>query len=185
MKKLALAALTLLILTASPAPASELDGRWLHIRVEEHEGDEEFVSVNLPLSVVEAILPTIETDEFSHGKVFLDHDELDGIDLRTLLEAVRDTPDAEFVTVRSRDETVRVAKEKGFMVVLAEESDGEKVRVRIPMAVVDAAIAGSDNELDLLAALRVLADYAEGDLVLVESDDTTVRIWIDSSDVGD
>jgi hypothetical protein len=33
--------------------------------------------------------------------------------------------------------------------------------------------------------LRVLADYSDGDLVTVESDDTSVRIWIDSSDVGD
>jgi hypothetical protein len=184
MKKLALAAIALLILTASAATASELEGRWLHIRIQEHDGDEEFVSVNLPLSVVEAILPTIETDEFSHGKVFLDHDELDGIELRAMLEAVRDTPDAEFVTVRSRDEEVRVAKESGYLVVLAQE-DGEKVRVRMPMAVVDAAIAGSENEIDLLAALRVLADYSDGDLVTVESDDTSVRIWIDSSDVGD
>jgi hypothetical protein len=185
MKKIALAAAALILLAALPAAAGELDGRWLHIRVQEHDGDEEYVAINIPLQLVEAILPTIETDEFSRGKVILDDDELEGVDLRAMLEAVRDTPDAEFITVRSRDENVRVAKESGFLVVLAEDSDFERVRVRMPLDAVEAMVGGSGDEIDLLAGLRVLADRADSDLVTVESTDSSVRIWIDSSDSGE
>ena len=54
----------------------------------------------------------------------------------------------------------------------------------MPLEVVDAMVAGKDGELDLLAALEALADY-DGDLVTVESEDSFVRIWIDSTDSGE
>jgi hypothetical protein len=77
-----------------------------------------------------------------------------------------------------------VAKENGFLVVHADEEDGEKVRVTMPLEVVDAMLSGDSDELDLIAALDALASYNGGDLVTVESEDSHVRIWIDSSDSG-
>ena len=38
---------------------------------------------------------------------------------------------------------------------------------------------GRNDEIDLIAALDALTDHADGDLVTVESDDSSVRIWID------
>jgi hypothetical protein len=182
MKRIAIAGLAVLLAFTTVSFAG-LEGRWLHVRVEE-PGEDGEVLVNLPLSAVETILPTIEAEEFHGGRIILDDDELEGIDLRSMLEALKDTPDAEFVTVRSRDESVRVAKEHGLLVVLAEESDGEKVRVTIPLAVVQAMLGAGENELDLIAGLHALAEYDGGDLVTVQSEDTTVRVWIDSSETG-
>jgi hypothetical protein len=173
----------LLCSTASVALAG-LEGRWFHVRVEEHGEDGEYVNINLPLQLVESLLPTIETDEFSHGKITIDDADLEGIDLRAALTALRDTPDGEFVTVRSKDESVRVAKENGLLVIHAEEADDERVRVQMPLEVVDAMLATGENELDLLAGLYALADYDGGDLITVQSDDSYVRIWIDSSEDG-
>jgi hypothetical protein len=161
-----------------------LEDRWLHVRVQEDGPEGERVSVNIPLQLVEAILPTIETDELRDGKILWDESDVEGIDLKAALMALQDAPDADFVTVKSREESVRVAKEKGFLVISADEDDGEKVRVRMPLDVVDAMVAGEGDELDLLAALEALAEY-DGDLVTVESEDSLVRIWIDSSDSGD
>lgn len=177
-----LAGLILLLLTGVAAGGEQ---RWLHVRVVEDGRDGETVSVNIPLTLVEAILPTIHTDELQHGKVRLDDAELEGIDLREVLRALRDAPDADFITVKSEDETVRVAKEDGFLVVRADERRGDRVRVTVPLEVVDAMLGADADEIDLLAGLRALADYDGGDLVTVESDDTHVRVWIDSSDSGE
>lgn len=174
------AAIVGLACTMSLAHAGD---RWLHVRVDE---DGQQVKINVPLQLVESVLPLIEAEQLHGGKLRWEHEELGELDLKEILAALRDTPDAKFVTVHGPDESVQVAKEKGYLVVRAEERDaGEKIRVRVPMAVVEALLGGEDGELDLVAALRVLADYEGEDLVRVESDDSTVRIWIDSSDTGE
>lgn len=169
-----------LVLTCGATLANE---RWLHVRVHESGPDGESVHVNIPLSLVEAILPTIEVDELRGGRVVID-DDLEGIDLRELFQAVKDAPDANFVTVQGRDENVRVAKQAGFLMVDVDEQRGDRVRVRMPLEVVDAMLVDSSDELDLLAGLRALADY-DGDIVTVEGDDENVRIWIDSNESGE
>lgn len=180
-----LTSLCLALLLSVPALAEDL---WLHVKVEESGRHGERVEVNIPLSVVESVLPHIAIDELQHGKLHVDAEELEGIDLREILEALRDTPDTDFVTVRSEDESVRVAKENDYIVIHVEDRSGrdtEKVRVRMPLAVVEALVSGGPNELDLLAALRVLGEFQGEELVRVEADDgSTVRVWIDSSNAG-
>jgi len=171
------------LLTMSATVAAD---KWLHVHVEEAGG--ETVNVNIPLSIVESMLPHIAVDELQNGKLQIDagHD-LDGIDLRELAKALRDAPDADFVTVESNDESVRVSKEGDFLVVHANERgerSNERVRVRLPLAVVD-ALAGEDpNELDLIAALEALGEYEGESLVEVDSSDSSVRVWIDTSETG-
>ena len=160
------------------------EDRWLHVRVEEGGSSPEKVSVNIPLQMVEAVLPLIEAEGFSGGKVHWrhwDHGQHDGFDLRAVLDALNESPDTNFVTVQSDGESVRVAKESGFIIVSVDEDD-DKIRVRLPLDVVD-ALLGDGDEIDLVAGLRRLGDYG-GDLVTVTSDDESVRIWIDSSDSG-
>jgi hypothetical protein len=172
-----------LLLALGAATALAAGERWLHIRVEDGGSRGEQVNINVPISMVSALLPMIEAEGFRGGKVRLDahwnDDDLHGIDLREVVRALRDAPDAEFVTVRSDDEHVRVAKESGFVRIDVDESGGDKVRVVIPMTVVEALIGDDPNELDVMAAIEALADYNGGDLVTVESDDERVRIWID------
>lgn len=177
---------TLLVtLVTAASGLAHADDRWLHVRVEEQGRSDASVNVNIPISLIEAFLPTIETDEFDGGIIRLDDVDFDGIDLHAALEALRDAPDAEFVTVQSDDETVRVVKENGFLLVNADERHGDRVRVRMPLAVVDAMVSADGRSINLLAGLRALSDFDGGDLVTVESKDETVRIWIDSSSTGD
>ncbi len=174
--------LALMLCLATGTALAGADAHWLHVRVEE-AGDGEKVNVNIPLSVVMAILPAIETDEFRGGRIDLGHGEIDDIDLHAVLKAFKDSPDADFVTIEGRDESVRVSKERGFLLVNVD-GDNDRVRVRLPLDVVDALLSGGNEELDLVAALDALADHGGGDLVTVESDDESIRVWIDTNSGG-
>jgi len=158
--------------------------RWLHVRVQGHDSRGENVNVNIPLSMVESLLPMIQTDEFRGGRIRFDRGDLDGIDLRAALAALKDAPDADFVTIKSDDESVRVAKENEFLLVHVDsDDDNDKVRVRMPLDVVEAMLSGGSDEIDILAGLQRLAEF-DGDLITVESDDATVHVWIDNRNDG-
>ena len=181
-RALAVVAVAVLFSLSSAAAAE----KWLHVRVEENGLRGEKVSVNVPLDLVERMLPLISIDELQHGKLDLD-DELAGLNLRELAAALRDAPDADFVTVQSEDEDVRVSKEGEFIVVRVQERDRhstQNVRIRMPLAVVDALVGGSPRELDLVAALQALGEHSDDALVDVESDEGSVRVWIDSNESG-
>ncbi len=178
-KKRILGAVLGLVMIAGPAAASQ---QWLHVRVTDDGPHGEKVSVNVPLSMIEAFLPMLESEKLRHGHIDWHNGELHGVDFREFLEALQEAPDTNFVTVRSDHEDIRVAKEDGFLVINVDDGD-EHVRVRLPMGVLEAAL-GEDGDLDLVAALRRLADYDGGDLITVESDRESVRIWIDHSESG-
>ncbi len=181
MKKILLT-LALVALALSTAGAGE---RWLHVRVDGvRDGDH--VRINVPLRFAEGLLGAVDTADLDEGRPGLGvAADLEGLDVRAILAAVRDAPDSEFVTVRTEDESIRVAKERGFVVAHIDADGGDRVRVRVPLAVIEAAVRGPRDELDLSAALRALADYGDVDLVHIDSDDESVRIWVDSNDTGD
>ncbi len=175
MKKFLLIALVLALF----APAAMAQDLWLHVHV---TGDDENVEVNVPLSLIEAVLPAVKDSHIQGGIVKIDDHDLDDVNVKELWTAVRDVEDGVYVTVRNKEESVRVAKENGFFLVKVDEKgeDGEKVNVKIPLAVVDALFQAGEDELDVLAAIKALGDY-RGDLITVEeSGGETVRIWIDT-----
>jgi hypothetical protein len=168
--------------------------RWLHVRVENPDSKDELVRVNIPLDLAEKILPTIDKDNFHNGHVKIDHFDCNGVDFPALLSAVRDAKDGEFVTVQSKEQDVRVAKQGNYVlvhVVDKEKSSKDKdakpsrVEVRIPMKVVDALFSGKKDEVDLVAGLHALALQGDTELVSVKDHEQTVRVWLDSKNVSD
>ena len=94
--------------------------------------------VNIPLELAEKILPTIDKDQFHNGKVKIDHFDCNGVDFHALLSAVRDSKDGEFVTVQSKDQDVRVAKQDNYFLVHVLDKEltprtVSAVEVKIPM----------------------------------------------------
>jgi hypothetical protein len=163
---------------AAPAPAE----RYLHVKVDDASKGES-VNVNVPLSMAQAILPTINKGTLHNGHVTIGETDFNGVDVRALLDAIRNAPDNEFVTVKQKDQDVRVAKLNGNLIVhvLDKSKDGQKVDVTIPMKVVEALIATTnDNELDVAAAIRALSDAGDAVLVTVQDATEHVRIWVDS-----
>lgn len=167
------------------------DDAWLHIKVEEHGRRGETVRVNLPFQLIEAVLPLIDTHDYygepfhiRNGKIEFDCEELSGIELGELLRAVRDAEEAEYVTVEGPDERVRVAKKDGQLRIRVED-DYENVDVNLRLDVVDAMLSDDPEELDIIAMVRALAESGGGELVSVEGEDETVRIWIDEKNESD
>jgi len=181
--------------TPSTSSSSGSD-RWLHVRVISTESKGETVRVNVPLELAEKVLPAINHDRLHNGKVKFNDSDMNGVDLKIILDALRSSKDGEFVTVQSTENDVRVAKQNGYMLVHVTEKhapsskDGKPVErnqvdVKVPMKVVDALFSAGKDELDITAALRALSAHGDTELVTVKSDDNTVRVWLDSKNISD
>jgi hypothetical protein len=176
--------------------------QWIHVRVESTEDKGETVRVNVPVEMAEKVLPAINKDNLHNGKVHIDSAHMDDVDFRALLDAVRTSKDGEYVTVQSRENDVRVAKNNGYLFVYVTEkpcakraaksetgkpnsAKESKVEVKVPMKVVDALFSAGKDELDIVAALRALSANGDTELVNVKDSENTVRVWIDSKNVAD
>ena len=142
--------------------------RWLHVRVINSDNKGETVRVNIPLELAENVLPTINKDHLHNGTA----------------------KDGEYVTVQGSDQDVRVAKQGGRLLVHVKDSKGSKsnksnVDIQIPMHVIDALFSAGKDELDIVAGLHALALQGDTELVSVKSEDSTVRVWMDSKNSSD
>lgn len=156
---------------------------WIHVSVDTTDANGESVRVSLPFSLVETLLPMVNVEPLQDGRLIIDDLDLEGIDIRAVLTELSAADDANFVRVRDGDETVSVSKKDGFLHVDVDSTGGgERVRVRMPLSIVDAMLPadGEPNSLDLAAGMRALSTF-QGDLVTVQDGGETVRIWIDSS----
>ena len=183
-RKLVLGILVLMlaVTTAVAGPST----RWFHIRVVEKAEGGETVRVNVPIEMIESVLPMIDDEGIHHGKVRFENHDVDTADLRRMLSAVRDAADGEYVTVDGPDENVRIRKENGVLLIDVDERDEtpEQVHVKIRMDVLDAMLSGDPDQIDLLAGLRKMGED-QGDLVTVYSDDETVHIWVDDKNTDE
>lgn len=162
--------------------------KWLHVRVISANSKGETVRVNVPLALAETVLPAIDHDRLHDGKVRIGCMDCDGVDIRTLFNAVRNSKDGEFVTVQSKDADISVAKKDGQFLVHVHDKNKPKnsqVEVKVPMKVVEALLSGGKDELDIAAGLHALAGEGDMELVSVKDDDSTVRVWMDSKNVTD
>ncbi len=161
--------------------------RYLHVNVQD-PAKSESVNVNVPLSMAEKILPAINNQNLHDGKVSIHSADMNGVDVRAVLDAVRTAPDNEFVTVKGKDADVRVAKANGNIVVHVtdKKNNEQKVDVTVPLKVADALFATAKNdELDIAAALQALSNAGDVLLVTVQNSGQKVRIWVDSRNTQD
>jgi hypothetical protein len=191
------AALSLLSAAVVLAGASAVFGqssstkdRWLHVRVINSDNKGETVRVNIPLELAESVLPTINKSHLHNGKVTIDQAHMNDVDVRALINAIRTAKDGEYVTVQGTDQDVRVAKEGGRLLVRVKDNKSSKsnkseVDIKIPMHVIDALFSAGKDELDVVAGLHALASLGDTELVSVKSDDSTVRVWMDSKNSSD
>jgi len=164
--------------------------RWLHVRVINSENKGETVRVNIPLELAENVLPTINKNHLHNGKITIDQAHMNEVDVHALINAIRTAKDGEYVTVQGTDQDVRVAKEGGRLLVHVKDNKGSKsnnsnVDIKIPMHVIDALFSAGKDELDVVAGLHALASMGDTELVSVKSDDSTVRVWMDSKNSSD
>lgn len=180
MKKIAL--LFVLVLICSAVVAQAASKEWLHVKVDDHSSDDPAkVRVNIPISLVETMLPMIQEKAIREGKIHFDEKDLSLKELRQMWKAIKDEGDTEFVTVEKRGEHVRVFTKDNFLMVQTDEHSNKKVSMKLPLAIVDAALSGNGDELDLMAAVQALKKSGVRDFITVEDEDTMVRVWIDDN----
>jgi hypothetical protein len=179
--------------TAVPAKPAESatsakGDRWLHVRVISTDGRGETVRVNVPLELAEKVLPAVNHDRLHDGKVKIDSAQMNDVDLKTILAAIRTAKDGEYVTVQGNDNDVRVAKEGNHLMIhVVDKSNSKKcqVEIKVPMKVIDALLSAGKDELDLVAALHALSAQGDTELVSVKDSENTVKVWLDSKNVAD
>jgi hypothetical protein len=178
-----------ILLLSVAALAAASPERWIHVRVESAKGVSGNVSINLPIEMASAVLPSIQADHPHHARFSLEA-SVNGVDLRAMLDAVRNSPDNVFVTLERHDKEVSVAKSGRNLLIKvvekpsAENHLGKTISIKVPIAVVRAMLANNPDEVDIGAGIRTLA--REGDVdVTVNSEKETVRVWTDTSTTSD
>ena len=189
----------LALLPAADALA-QTSGVWLHVRVEETLKPSK-VTVNLPLTVVEAALQSAPALIEKHAKMHMGGEEgMKLADLRRVWKQLAAVGDADFVTVESEQEDVRIRRKGDLVQVFVSEKPGAaakaeaekpvkaeavpaarrngEVRVELPVSVVDALLSGEGDQWNVQAAVSEL-QKRRGDIVRVSERDSHVRIWID------
>lgn len=184
----------IVLLLMGAAAAEAKTDLWLHIKV--HDGnDDSRVSINLPLSVVQAATPLIPEEARTAGQLRIDGHDLSVQDLRRIWREVQRQPEAAYVTIDEGHTKVRVARSGGYLLIRAADRDdaeesgrhsenGKHVVVRIPAPVVDALLQGGGDRFDLAAAVAALARTGEGELVTVNGGRESVRMWVDGVSEG-
>ena len=177
MKKI-LGCLVLACVAGVATRASASDDRWIHVRVDDADGAKGRVDIQVPIGLVSSLLPALK-GAHCRGTINVDRKRVDVAELRGYWNAVRAAKDGEYVTVRDEDSDVRISKSGGNLrVTVDDKGGGSRVRMKIPLSFVDAALAGGDT-LDLDALGKAFAKAPMGELLTVDDEDSHVRIWID------
>jgi len=165
-----------LVGTAQRAAAADL---WLHIDV---NGKGEQANINLPLSMVRNMAPMLEEKGHGRKRIHVRDKDLSVNELRQAWREIANGPDANYITVKDQDSDVHIGKQGDYLRLKAKDRgpDGENVDLKIPLDVVAALFSSDGDELNFNAALEALARRGEGELLTVNGNDETVRIWIDS-----
>jgi|CXWL01.1.fsa_nt_gi hypothetical protein len=171
----------LLSLALCAGPAFAADDLWFHVKVREKGGDNANVTLNIPMSFVQSMMPMVSKQaELEGGRIAIDNKDVSTDDLRRVLTALKDSPDATFAEVETDNEKVIFYKQGEYLRAETREGNGgAEVNARFPIAVLDALLSGNGNELNLEAALAALVEHGPGDLVTIRDGETSVRVWID------
>lgn len=155
--------------------------RYLHVKVD-NPGTHELVRVNVPLMLAEKVIPAINHGQLRDGKVQCGHMDVNQVNIKAILDALKTAPEGEFVTVQEPGNNVRVAKEHGQLVVhVVDKQSKQNVDVTVPWEVAQALVSETaENQLNIEAAIKALENVGDMTLVSVTGNDENVRIWIDS-----
>jgi hypothetical protein len=180
MKRTVFTLVAIAALLAAPATYAQEETRWVNVHVTENSSNTN-VEVHLPLNLVLTVLRNVDVENFHGGHVDLHLDDDMDINFPEILQAVKDAPDGKFVTVTSDEADVNVHKQGGTLYVDVDQKEDEmaKVKVTVPMEMMDALSFGEDHTLDVAALLESFDKLPDGNLVTVTSQEANVRVWIE------
>jgi hypothetical protein len=173
--------LFVLVIAVLALPLQAASKQWVHVNVDNPRKSEK-VKVNIPVSLMENLMPLVENDkDLKNGRIQIHDRDMNVQDLRKAWKAVREEGDGEYITVEKPDGNFKLYTKGNFLYVDTSGNSKDQVHMMIPMQVVDALFSSNTNELDLMAAVQALKDSGVKDIVTVKSHDSTVRVWVDEN----
>ena len=174
---------TLMITLAAALAATTLPLRarqtQLHVELRGDDGDE--VEISLPLSAIGST-PFIPARIRSRSRIEIDGDRISIEDLRRAWNEMRRDGDTTYLKITEDDSRIRFFKRGSDLRITIDEDDGDRVELRLPSRAVDALLSGEDDELEVAAALRVMAEIGHGELVAISDGNERVRVWVGDGD---
>lgn len=170
---------------ALPAAAVEPEPQpWIHLTVEEARPGGS-VRVNLPLSLVEAVLALVPEGEGGGVRVAFDDSDLSLAEIRTAWRRMG-RRSGNLLTVEEPGLSTVVSRRGGDLVIVSHDRrrGDERVEVRVSAPIVDALFAGDGETLDLAGAVRAMAAAGAGEVTAASDDGDRVRMWVDRSPEG-
>ncbi len=162
---------------ASAASSSREDVIWLHVEVKDEGGDHTKVKINLPLSLIEVVVDSIDKREFmSHLE-----EQAPSLDIPRLWREIRKAELGEFVTVESDNEHVKVWKDRdAFRITVKEEGETEpNMEVKIPLEIMDFVFNSKGKSFNFQELVESLRGHLPLTLVQGRHSDESVRIWLE------
>lgn len=149
------------------------EAAWIHFHVVEHGGDD--VKISLPWAVVRTTFKLVP-----EAAVHLEETDASAAELGRHWQALKASGEEERV-VTEGEELIRLVRgnDRAQFIVEDRRSGAVIARIETRTDMVDALLKGGGSDLDLKAALSGLGPETRGELLLVEDQDSTVRIWID------
>jgi len=180
MKRIVFAAgLTLGLLATGPGPAAA-GVSWLHIHINDSGSDPDHVRVNVPVSLLDAVLPEVEKQTRHESKFDVGNCEMTVAEYRSAIRTLSSSPRREVKIERSHG-TIVMRRDGPDMRLEQTPKKGNRSRtsVRLPWLVATALAKGTGEQLDVSGAVRALAEAGEGEIAVDDEDGTRVRVWID------
>ncbi|MGV8041364.1 MAG: hypothetical protein AB2L07_15340 [Thermoanaerobaculaceae bacterium] len=157
------------------AAGARAGDRWFNLQVNDPTEPVE-VSVRVPMPLVEAALDGVHGHRLSHGRLHLGCDR-HRVDWQSLLGRVQTLPDGGEASFRDGGADIRAARRGELVTITVDAERSEHVIMSLPAALVDALSVDAD-QLDLRAFARKIHGL-RGELLRVDADGTTVRMWVE------
>jgi len=173
-------ALPLMTLPAAPVQAAGKSIIWMRVQVNDQGGEHTKVKINLPLSLIEVVVDSIDKREFM-AQIEQEHPALD---IKKLWGQIRKMDSQDFVTVESEKENIRVWKDNEFFRInVRHEGQNEpSVEVKLPLAVMDYVFETDSKDLSFEDLVEKLRGHLPLTVVQVEHEDEHVKIWLEEGD---
>jgi len=170
-------ALTPLLALAGPIAAASDDVIWLRVEVRDQGGEHSKVKVNLPLSLVELVIDSVDKREFM-ANIESEHPSLD---IPRLWREVRKMEGDDFVSVETDNERIRVWKDHDFFRVNVKEADYSEpnIEVKIPLEIMDYLFESKDKTFGFQEMVERVRGHLPLTLVQVRHENEHVRIWLE------
>ena len=180
MRRVAIAAGFLLASLALFSAQAAAGVPWLHIHVQDGGPDPENVRVNVPASLVDAVMPEIEKKTRHESKFDVGDCEMTVAEYRRSIRSLNSSPRRE-VKLDNPHGTV-VLKRQGPDLILTQTPKRKHrtaTKVRMPWYVATALAKGAGNTLDVSGAVHALAAEGKGEIAVEKEDGSRIRVWVD------